>query len=297
MSTSITTAFIKQYGADVHHIFQREGGFLRGAVRMRTDVVGSTSVFQKIGAGTATTKARHGSITPMNQAHTAPSATLVDFYAGDWVDRLDQAKTNIDERMALAKGGAWALGRKCDNQIITVLDTTTESTVTITLTNKRTIRAGLLTCIEGLDSNDVPNDGGRYAILSPRLWNQAMTVPSFAEADFVGSNGLKFTEGMPAGQRWKPWNGVLFKSHTDVPGVTTATCASFFWHKNAVGYAAGAHAGNIATNEGVAADITWHGDRASHFVNHMMSGGAVLIDTTGVIQGTHSDSTAIQVVD
>src|SRR3546814_3503817 len=72
----------------------------------------------------ATTKARHGTITPMNQTHTAPSCTLADFYAGDWVDRLDEAKTMINERDKLASGGAMAPGRKVDDQITTVLDPT-----------------------------------------------------------------------------------------------------------------------------------------------------------------------------
>lgn len=293
MSTSINTAFIKDYNADVHHIFQREGGMLRPTVRTKDGVVGSTTTFQKIGKGTATTKARHGTITPMNQTHTALTATLADFYAGDWVDKLDEAKTNIDERMVLAKGGAYALGRKVDNQIITVLDTTTESTITITVTLFTTIRAGLLTLVEALDDNDVPNDGGRYGLLTPRMWSQAMTVTSFASADFVGTNGLPYTEGAPGHRKFKEWMGVKWGVHTDLPGKGTATAAQFVWHKNAVGYATGAHAGNVAANGEVAADIMWYGDRAAHFVNHMMSGGGVLIDTTGVIQGTVDDTTAV----
>ncbi len=51
--------------------------------------------------------------------------------------------------------------------------------------------------------------------------------------------------------------------------------------------------GNIAQNQTVAADITWHGDRAAHFVNHMMSGQAVLIDDAGVIEGDVDDTVAI----
>src|SRR3546814_2958528 len=90
----------------------------------------------------ATTKARHGTITPMNQTHTAPSCTLADFYAGDWVDRLDEAKTMINERDKLASGGAMALGRKVDDQITTVLDTTSQTAVTITVTSSGAIRAG-----------------------------------------------------------------------------------------------------------------------------------------------------------
>ena len=66
----------------------------------------------------------------MNQTHTAISTTLADFYAGDWVDKLDEAKINIDERKAIARGGAKALGRKVDDQLLTILDTTSQSTVT-----------------------------------------------------------------------------------------------------------------------------------------------------------------------
>jgi len=293
MSTSIDTAFIRQYESDVHHIFQLEGGFLRPSVRMKTDVNGKSTTFQKIGKGTATTKARHGTITPMNQTHTAKEVTLADFYAGDWVDKLDEAKTNIDERMAIAKGGAWALGRKVDSQIITELDTTSESTVTLTITSEKATKASLLTWCEGLDDNDVPNDGGRYGLLTPRMWSQAMVVKEFNSADYVGPNGLPLTQGTPLSQQWKPWNGILWKVHTGLPGKGTATAKCFVYHKNAVGYATGAHAGNVATNEGVSADITWHGDRASHFVNHMMSGQAGLIDTTGVIEGNLDDTAAV----
>ena len=43
----------------------------------------------------------------------APSkAQLLDYFAGEWVDQLDELKTNIDERQVLANAGAFALGRK-----------------------------------------------------------------------------------------------------------------------------------------------------------------------------------------
>jgi hypothetical protein len=43
-------------------------------------------------------------------------------------------------RKAIAEGGAYALGRKVDNQIITELDTTGQTTITITL------RVTMITC-------------------------------------------------------------------------------------------------------------------------------------------------------
>jgi len=179
MATSIDQAFIRSYERKVHLVFQRTGAYLKNTVRFRPNVVGSSTTFQKIGTGTATTKARHGNITPMNQTHTAPTATLVDFYAGDWVDKLDEAKTNLDVRDAYARGGAYALGRKVDNQIIAILNSTTESTSTLTTSSIGNARGGLLTLAKLLDANDVPNDGRRYGLLTPNMWAIAMTIPEF----------------------------------------------------------------------------------------------------------------------
>lgn len=293
MSTSIDQAFIKSYEDKVHLVFQRIGSYLRETVRFRPDVVGSTTTFQKIGTGVATTKARHGTITPMNQTHTAHEATLSDFYAGDWVDKLDEAKINIDERDALATSGAFALGRKVDSQIDTLLAAANTDNVTITVTSSGAVRAGLLQMAANLYAGNVPNDGMVYGALSAVMWARAMAVEDFSSSDFIGSNGLPFTEGVPTGGRFKDWMGVKWVMHTGLTGVGTATANSYVWHKNSIGYAAGKFAGNVAGRGSVAADITWHGDRAAHFVNHMMSGGGVTIDGTGIIEGQSDDTAAI----
>ena len=294
MSTSIDTSFITSYEAKVHEVFQRQGSYLKDAVRLKNNVVGSTAVFQRIGKGTATTKARHGTITPMNQTHTAPSVTLADFYAGDWVDKLDESKTNINERDAIASGGAMALGRKVDDQITTVLDTTTETVITLTVTSKATVLATAIEFAESAWDNDVPNDGQVYAVVTPRYWSQLMTMDQFQRAEYVGNDGMTFKQGPAVGRaKWKEWMGIKWKMQTGLPGQGTATAKVFIWHKTAIGYAMAQSAGNVAGNEAVAADITWHGDRAAHFVNHMMSGNAVMIDSTGVIEGNLNDTSAI----
>jgi len=293
MSTSVSTSFIKDFQKDVHHLFQRMGGMLRGTVRKKDNIIGESTTFQKSGKGTATTKARHGIITPMNADHTAILCTLVDFYAGDFVDKLDEAKLNIDERMVIARAGAWALGRKVDNQIITIFDTTSESAVSWTLSSEGTVRAALYGMLEALDANDVPNDGNRYVALTPRAWAQASTVEEFTSGDWVGADNLPLKPGTPGHMRFRNWNGALWLMHTDLPGVGTSTANVFAWHRDAVGYATAKSAGNIAANDFVSADIWWNGERAAHFVNHAMSGGACLIDTTGVIQGDLNDTTAI----
>lgn len=282
MSTSIDQSFIRDYTADVHEAFQRRGSFLRNAVRQKNSIIGESTTFQKVGKGTATTKARHGAIPPMNQDHTPITCTLSDRYAGDWVDKLDEARTNIDERMVIANGGAFAIGRAIDNDILTVADGTTQSVVTITLTSKATVRDSLLTWVQALNDNDVPDDGQRYAVVSPFVWSLALLLEEFSSADYVGPDGLPYTQAAPREQMWKDWMGIKWKSHTGVPGHNTATEKNFLWHKTAIGYAMGAD---------ITPDITWHGDHAAHFVNHWFSGGACLIDDNGVIEA-NVDATA-----
>ena len=117
MSTSITTSFVTDYMSDMHVAFQQGATKLRGLTRLKTGVIGSTATFQVIGKGYAGTKSRHGDIPLMNATHTTASATLTDYYAGEYIDKLDELKIKHDERRAAAINGAGALGRKIDNLI------------------------------------------------------------------------------------------------------------------------------------------------------------------------------------
>ncbi len=276
MSTSVSTSFVRQYERDVHEAFQRRGSFLRGTIRFEPNVVGESTTFQKVGKGVATSKARHGQVTPMNQSHTAITATMEDKYAGDWVDKLDENKLTINERQVIANGGAFALGRAIDAQIIEKFDETTTTTGAGTQALTRT---NLLAGVEALDDNDVPDDGMRWGILSPRSWSSALTIEEFASGDYVGAD-LPFMDR----NRVREWMGVKWMKHTGVTNKGAAQTKNYAYHMSAVGFGMG---------QDVTADITWHGDRAAHFVNHFYSGGAALIDAEGVSQILTDDTQAI----
>ena len=92
MSESIDHIFVKQFEADVHLAYQQMGTKLRNTIRSKTGVVGSSTTFQKVGRGTASTKSRHGLVPVMNLDHEPVECTLQDYYAGDWVDALDELK-------------------------------------------------------------------------------------------------------------------------------------------------------------------------------------------------------------
>lgn len=97
MATSIDQAFVKQFEREVHEAYQRQGSKLRNTVRTINNVKGASTTFQKVGKGVASTKSTHGMVPVMNLDHTNVECTLQDFYAGDWVDKLDELKINIDE--------------------------------------------------------------------------------------------------------------------------------------------------------------------------------------------------------
>ena len=279
MSTTVTNAFVQQYANDIKDEFQRAGSFLLNTVRVERNVVGSTHTFFRIGQGTATTKARHGTITPMNQTHTAIPCTLEDFYAGDWVDKLDENKLSVNERQALARGGAMALGRKVDDQLITDWDANSsyQATVAGALTQKE-----LIEVVETLDANDVPRDGRRFGIMTPRQWSHMLGVDRFRSADFIAPADLPFLVGAQP----RTFLGVHWMVHTGLPGLGTANAKGFAWHSDAVGYAQG---------QDITPDFTWHGDRAAHFVNNMMSGGACTIDPLGLVEFESQDTAAIPI--
>ena len=265
MSTSVDNAFMQQYEREVHVAYQRMGSRLRNTVRVKNGVTGASTTFQKVGKGTASTKARHGQVPVMNVDHTPVTCTLADYYAGDWVDKLDELKVNHDERQVTATAGAYALGRKTDELVIAALARTPNDTPTKAggLT-----RAKVLEAFEMLGSADVPDDGRRYAVVGWKQWTDLLNITEFADADYVGDDNLPWK-----GTQAKMWLGTLWMPHS---GLTkSAAVRSCFWyHKTALGHAIGAD---------VSSDISWHGDRAAHFINNFMSQGSVLIDGTGVV--------------
>lgn len=267
MSTSVTNAFIKQFEREVHEAYQRQGSKLRDTVRVKNNVQGAATTFQKVSSGTASTKTRHGDVPVMNLTHTAVEATLADYYAGDWVDKLDELKLNIDERQVIANAGAYALGRKTDEIILTALgDATTGSGLNaVGLTKEK-----IFETIGVLNYYDVPDDGQRFAVIGEKQYRELLAISEFASADYVGVENLPFNTGAQA----KNWLGITWIQMNGLPldgGSGERTC--YMYHRNAVGFASGA---DIQT------DVTWHGDKAAHFVSSMMSAGAALIDNAGV---------------
>lgn len=265
MANTIDVAFIKQFESEVHMAYQRMGSKLRNTVRMANNVTGSTVRFQKIGTGSASTKSRNGNVTPMELAHTQVEATMEDYYAAEYIDKLDELKININERQAVAQSAAAALGRKTDELLYTAMDSGANSTQ-INDTSGALVLADILTLFETFGTGNIPEDGGRYLAMHPKGYADLFNITEFASSDFVGEQNLPFAGGMTM----KEFMGFkIFSTSAITAGKNMA------YHTSAVG---------LGINSDVSTELNYVAEKVSHLATSMMSMGAVVIDDNGVYE-------------
>ena len=144
------------------------------------------------------------------------------------------------------------------------------STHTIGDSNTGLTKAKILEAFETFGENDIPDDGQRFAVIGWKQWSELLAIEEFVSADYIGPNNLPYSTMTQA----KQWLGTVWIPHSGLPIDGSDIRQCFFYHKTAIGHASGSD---------VQSDITWHGDRAAHFVNNMMSQGSVLIDGAGVV--------------
>tara|TARA_R100000458_G_C8247641_1_gene225186 strand:+ start:145 stop:960 length:816 start_codon:yes stop_codon:yes gene_type:complete len=271
MANTISTAFITQFESEVHLAYQRMGSKLRNTVRTVSNATGNTVRFQKIGTGSASTKSRNGNITPMELAHTTVDVTLSDYYAAEYIDKLDELKTNIDERQAVAQSAAAALGRKTDELLYTAMDSGANSTQ-IHDTGSALAKADLLSLFETMGSANIPEDGGRYLAMNPQGYADLFAITEFASSDYVGEQNLPYAGGMSM----KEFLGFkVFSTSAITAGKNIA------YHTSAVGLGIGAD---------VSTELNYVPEKASHLATSMMSMGASVIDDNGVYEVLDNNS-------
>jgi len=264
MANTIDQAFIKQFETEVHMAYQRMGSKLRNTIRS-TNVTGSTARFQKIGTGSASTKSRNGDVTTMELAHTNVEATMSDYYAAEYIDKLDELKININERQAVAQSAAAALGRQTDALIVAAMDAGANATA-IADTSGALVKADLLTLFETFGTADIPEDGQRYLAMSPAGFADLFNINEFASSDFVGPQNLPFAGGMTM----KEFLGFKIFSTSAVAGGK-----NFAYHTTAVG---------IGINSDVQTEVNYVPQKVAHLATSMMSMGSVAIDANGIYE-------------
>jgi len=277
MSTTIDQAFITQFEDEVKLAYQQMGSKLRNTCRLKPGARGEKVRFQTLGKGIAGQKSRHGNVPVMNATHAYVDATLEDWYGADYVDNMDELKTNIDERMIQAQTAAAALGRKADSLIISALESVAGTTVATAATGLT--KAKILSAFETLNGYDVPDDGQRFCIVGPHQWNELLNLSEFKSADYVGAGDLPWTKGTEV----KRWMNIYWMMHTGLT-LSSGDRKCLMYHRTGIGLA---EALNIST------EIAWVTEKDAHLVKAKMSMGSIGIDDEGVVEIDCDDDAAI----
>ena len=196
MSFEITTAFTRQYSANVQLLAQQKGSRLRRAVRVESQV-GEHGFYDQIAATAAVARSSRHADTPLiSTPHSRRRVTLIDYVWADLIDDVDKAKTVIDPTSAYALNAAGAMGRAMDDVIIaaaraaaaTGVDGGT-STPFDTANNRiadgstgMTV-AKLLEAKEILDGHEV-DDERRYVALSSKQVSDLLNTTEVKSSDY-----------------------------------------------------------------------------------------------------------------
>jgi hypothetical protein len=119
MSTQVTTAFVKQFSANVQLLVQQMGSRLRNAVTLETGKIGEEVFMDRI-SSTAAQKvtSRHADSPLISTPHDRRRVTPVDYDWGDMIDNPDKLRLLIDPASAYSANAAMAMGRAIDEEII-----------------------------------------------------------------------------------------------------------------------------------------------------------------------------------
>jgi len=280
MAINLSTAFVTLFDAEVKQAYQAEA-MLRGAIRVRSGVEGSTYKFPKIGKGVAQVRVPQTDVAPLNVTYGQITVTLADYIAAEYSDIFMQQKVNFDERRELVQVVSKAIGRRQD-QII--LDALSASSTSLTVSNDiggtdtNLNVAKLREAKRLLDANNVPMDG-RHIIIHADSLSSLLGETSVTSADFNTVKALVSGEV-------NTFLGFTFHTMGDraegglpIDGSSDRTLYAF--HKDAIGMA-----------EGIApkTEINYVPEKTSFLVASMFSAGSSAIDDEGIVKITCRES-------
>lgn len=289
MSKFLTNAAVTEFDSEVKHAYQASGK-LRNTVSIRTGVTGEAYKFAASGKGLANQKASQADVTPMDVERSRPTANLENWNAPEYTDIFDQAEVNFDEKQELAETIAMAIARREDQIIIDAMAAGTYSAtpaskdegllIDLTATVALTVAAIRQAATKGLTKRGVPSGDRTLAITADSL-DQLLATTQVTSSDYNSVKAL--VQGEVDTFLGFTFCVIETREEGGLPGDGTTSCASFAYHKKAVGYAIGL---DMKTS------VDWIAQKTSWLSNAVYKAGAVIRENAGVVK-VLSDSTVV----
>jgi len=200
---TIDAALVKQFNADIILLSQQKGSKLRGAVLLKTGIVGETDYLDQIGKTAAVLRTtRHGDTPTVDTEYQRRKIDIVDYDWGDYLDKADKRKMLADPTNKYTINASYALGRALDDEIITRAFATAyigkEGGATVAMHTANTIAVGasgltvnkLLAAKKILDNADVDADEPRYIAHTGTQLQDLLKEDKVTNADYNAIRAL-----------------------------------------------------------------------------------------------------------
>ena len=200
---NITTAFVKQFGNTLALLSQQKGSRLTPCMRVETGAFGEEEYFDQYGDDTANVKiARNVDVEYAADDYQRRRVSFQDIYWSKLVDKEDKLAMLIDPTSGLMQAGAFAIGRKVDDLIISAFSGTAYTakaggtSTTFTAANQIAVGAAgltiskLITAKELLDAADVDPDEERYIAVAASQVSDLLKTTEVTSVDYASVKAL-----------------------------------------------------------------------------------------------------------
>ena len=272
MAQNVTSAFVTLFESEVKQAYQAQA-LLRGTIRSRTGVQGTSVKFPKIGKGVATVRVPQTDVTPLNVTYSQVTATMSDYIAAEYSDIFHQSHINFDERRELVDVVSKSIARRMDQIVVDALDAASSPSTVATGIGGATSNMNidkLRAASKALNEKNVPAEG-RYLLMHASQLDALLGTTEATSADFASVRALVRGE-LDSFMGFQ----ILTMGDRDeggVPKPSTRTC--FAWHKDSVGY---------AESMAQKTEVNYVPEKTSFLVSSMFSAGAVAIDDDGIVK-------------
>ena len=271
MSLSLTNVQQAEFDELVKIEYRARGFMLRDCVRMRSDIIGNTCQFRKVGQVIAQPTAYQATINMQDPGFSAATATLQKYCAGTGVDTIQELTVNFDSKRELAMVVSMAIGRRNDQIILDAFDANPGSSIANGGTNMSYDK--LREVLQFFEANAVPVSE-RYLAMSGNnlralLDDDHITSRFYTSNDLVESGQANYKDLLGMNIRIIPdlTEGGLPKSGN--------ICSCFAWHKMSTGMAVG---------QDMRVEVNYLPRETTWFVNGLFFAGATVIDNRGVFK-------------
>ena len=274
----------------------------RGACRIKRGVRGARVKFPRIGRVRALPKVHRQDYVTSDPEYNRPEAIMSDWHASDLTDIFEDIKTNVDERAALARTLAMAIGRQEDQLMLDALvasDTASAPAQAASVavdaggwaTDDTTIGLatpyGVVTkAVANLMDKEVPEDGDFFGLFPAHQYDHFAEDKRFISVDYGAMpGGANPARRGPRGLRTASGVELIFIGNRSETATSTDNLKAggwpagtgYIWEKNALCLAFGLNP---------RLRVEWIAMKGNWLTTMEFSAGAVVADPEGVVKVT-----------